>query len=200
MIAQPDRIHLTPEEYLAAERDSPIKHEYHDGEVRAMAEASDEHVTIAANLTALILPVARQRGSRTYTSDMKVRVETQNRFYYPDLLVTCDSRDRDTRYYKQHPKLIVEILSESTEAFDRGDKFQHYRQLESLEEYVLVSQTHPAVDVFRRTGDRTWEFQPYIVGETVRFVSLELECAIAAIYEDVTFAPPATEDSTEDAD
>ncbi|WP_017658908.1 Uma2 family endonuclease [Baaleninema simplex] len=141
-----------------------------------------------------------RRQNQLYTSDMKVRIETQNRFYYPDLLVTGDSRDRDTRYYKQHPKLIVEILSESTKAFDRGDKFQHYRQLESLEEYVLVSQTHPAVDVFRRTGDRTWEFQPYILNETVRFVSLELECAIAAIYEDVTFAPPATEDSTEDVD
>ncbi|MDC0831919.1 Uma2 family endonuclease [Geitlerinema sp. CS-897] len=197
MIAQPDRIHLTPEEYLAAERDSPIKHEYHDGEVQAMAGEIDRHNLITGNLIALIFPVARQHGCQTYSLSMKVRIETQNRFYYPDLLVTCDSRDRDTRYYKQHPKLIVEILSESTEAFDRGDKFQHYRQLESLEEYILVSQTHPAVDVFRRTGDRTWEFQPYTVGETVRFASLELDCAIATIYEDVTFVPPAAEAATD---
>ncbi|PPT04863.1 hypothetical protein CKA32_003842 [Geitlerinema sp. FC II] len=196
-MAQTDRIHLTPEEYLTAERDSPIKHEYHDGEVRAMAEEIDRHNLITGNLIALILPVARQHGCQTYSLSMKVRIETHNRFYYPDLLVTCDSHDRDIRYYKQHPKLIVEILSESTESFDRGDKFQHYRQLESLEEYILVSQTHPAVDVFRRTGDRTWEFQPYTVGETVRFASLELDCAIATIYEDVTFVPPAAEAATD---
>ncbi|WP_017663274.1 Uma2 family endonuclease [Baaleninema simplex] len=197
MIAQPDRIHLTPEEYLTAERDSPIKHEYHDGEVRAMAGASDNHNLITGNLYTVLRSHLRGSPCQTFFADMKVRVETHNRFYYPDLLVTCDSRDRDTRYYKQHPKLIVEILSESTEAFDRGDKFQHYRQLESLEEYILVSQTHPAVDVFRRTGDRTWEFQPYTVGETVCFASLELECAIATIYEDVTFVPPAAGAATD---
>ena len=185
MIAQPDRSYLTPEEYLTGETHSPVKHEYHDGEVFAMAGASDEHVTIAANLTALILPVARQKGCRTYSSDMKVRVETANRFYYPDLLVTCDPRDRETRYYKQHPKLIIEILSDSTEAFDRGDKFHHYQELESLQEYVLVSQTQAQLDVLRRTSDRRWNFETYHANETIQLQSLEFECAISEIYTDI---------------
>jgi Uma2 family endonuclease len=185
MIAQADRSYLTPEDYLTGETQSPVKHEYHDGEVFAMAGASDEHVTIAANLTALILPVARQKGCRTYSSDMKVRVETANRFYYPDLLVTCDPRDRETRYYKQYPKLIIEILSDSTEAFDRGDKFHHYQELASLQEYILVSQTQPQLDVLRRTGDRLWNFETYHANDTIQFQSLEFECPISEIYTDI---------------
>lgn len=185
MIAQRDRPAIGPDEYLAAEATSPVKHEYRDGEVYAMAGASDEHVTIAANLTALLLPVARQRGCRLYGADMKVRIDPPNCFYYPDLLVSCDPRDRETRYYKKHPKLIVEILSDGTEAFDRGDKFRHYRQLDSLEEYLLVSQNCRAIDAFRRTGDRAWAFESYPPGEALRLVSLDCAIAIAEIYADL---------------
>lgn len=187
MIAQPDRAYLTPEDYLAGEQNATIKHEYHDGEVYAMAGASESHNLITGNLYSQLRSHLRGSPCQIFFADIKVQIESQNRFYYPDLLVTCDLRDRETRYYKKHPKLVIEILSDSTEAFDRGDKFQHYRHLESLEEYVLVSQTHPSVDVFRRTGDRTWRFQSYGADETVCFASLEFECAIATIYEDVTF-------------
>jgi Uma2 family endonuclease len=187
MIAQPDRLDLSPDDYLAAEAQAEIKHEYHDGEVFAMAGASDEHVTIVGNLMFLLLPHTRKRGCRPYSSDMKVRIESANRFYYPDLLVTCDLRDRETRYYKKHPKLIIEILSNSTEAFDRGAKFHHYRELESLQEYVLVNQDHTEIEIYRRMGDRTWSFETYGAGETVRFASLDLDCSIAEIYTDITF-------------
>jgi Uma2 family endonuclease len=92
-------------------------------------------------------------------------------------------------HYKQHPKLIIEILSESTEAFDRGQKFHHYRELGSLQEYVLVNQTRADIEIFRRTRDRAWNFEAYSTGETVPFHSLDFTCAVAEIYEDVALKP-----------
>ena len=188
MIAQPDRNYLTPNEYLAAETQSPLKHEYHDGEVFAMAGASDIHNLISGNLYALLRSHLHGSPCQTFFADMKVRLETVNRFYYPDLLVTCDPRDRDTRYYKKHPKLIVEILSDRTEAFDRGDKFHHYQELASLQEYVLVSQNQMQIDILRRSSPRLWNFETYRANDTVQFQSLEFECAIAEIYTDVELA------------
>jgi Uma2 family endonuclease len=114
---------LTPDEYLQLEAESTVKHEYVDGEVFAMAGASDVHVTIAGNLFALLRSHVRGTNCRVYIADMKARVEARNCFYYPDVMVTCDERDRATSTYKRFPKLIVEVLSDSTEAFDRGDKF-----------------------------------------------------------------------------
>ncbi|MGD1900949.1 MAG: Uma2 family endonuclease [Geitlerinemataceae cyanobacterium] len=184
MIAQPDRTYLTPEEYLAAEAVSPVKHEYHDGEIFAMAGASNAHVIVTDNLTGLLLAHTRGTGCRPYSTDMKVRIESTNRFFYPDLLVTCDRADREADL-KQRPKLIIEVLSDSTEAFDRGKKFDHYSELESLEEYVLVSQDRIRVEIFQRRDDDTWTLKRYGAGETVRFASLDFDCPIAEIYTDV---------------
>ena len=111
-------------------------------------------------------------------------VQRTNRYFYPDLLVTCDPRDRENHYIKHHPKLIIEILSDSTEAFDRGDKFHHYRHLESLQEYVLISQSQPVIDVMQR-GNSSWQFNTYTAEDTFRLESLEFEGAIAQIYEDI---------------
>lgn len=91
-----------------------------------MAGASDAHVTISLNLAALLRSHVRGTGCRVYISDMKARIENKNRFYYPDVMVTCDKRDQETINYKSFPCLIVEVLSDSTEAFDRGDKFADY--------------------------------------------------------------------------
>ncbi|HEY9735093.1 MAG TPA: Uma2 family endonuclease [Trichocoleus sp.] len=135
MVASPNVQYVSPEEYLAREQTSPIKHEYRDGEVYAMAGASDAHVTITVNLSSLLRTHLRGSGCRTYASDMKAQVEA-NRYYYPDVMVTCDERDRTFDYFKRYPCLIVEVLSEATEAFDQGDKFADYRHLESLQEYV----------------------------------------------------------------
>lgn len=132
MMASPQFTYLSAKQYLQKEETSDIKHEYIDGQIYAMAGASDRQVTIAGNLFALLRSHVRGSGCRVYISDMKVRIESLNRFYYPDILVTCDERDRETPAYKQFPKLIVEVLSDSTEAFDRGDKFADYQQIESL--------------------------------------------------------------------
>ena len=132
MIASPQQSSLTPDEYLQLEETNTTKHEYIDGEIYAMAGATDTHVTIALNIASILRSHVRGSGCRVYISDMKVRIESKNRFFYPDVMVTCEKKDRENATYKQFPCLIIEVLSDSTEAFDRGDKFADYQSLETL--------------------------------------------------------------------
>ncbi len=175
--AHPD---LTPEEYLEGEKVSQIKHEYIHGRIYAMAGASDAHVTITANLVTLLRNHIRGSSCRVYVADMKARIESLNIFYYPDIMVTCDPRDRDFEYFKRYPSLIIEVLSSSTEAFDRGDKFSDYQELETLQEYVLVSQNRQRIDCFRRNASCRWELYSYRVNQEVQFNSLNFNCDLAA--------------------
>lgn len=161
MIFSPQNSYLTPEEYLEIEAASDIKHEYIAGEIYAMAGATDTHVTIAGNIFALLLTHLRGSGCRVYISDMKVRIEAKNRFYYPDVMVTCEPKDRENNTYKQFPRLIIEVLSDSTEAFDRGDKFADYQSLPSLQEYVLINTKKARIECFRRTNEGLWLLQFY---------------------------------------
>ncbi len=181
---------LTPDEYLQLEAESAVKHEYVGGEILAMAGASDVHVTIAGNLFALLRSHVRGTNCRVYIADMKARIEARNCFYYPDVMVTCDARDTETSTFKRFPKLIVEVLSDSTEAFDRGDKFTDYQALDTLEEYVIINTRHQRVECFRRTPDNLWLLQTY-TAESERFElqSIEFSDAIAALYEDVELEP-----------
>jgi Uma2 family endonuclease len=158
MVVSPE-IYLTPDEYLQMEEQSAIKHEYIDGYIYAMAGALDPHVTIAGNLFALLRNHVRGSGCRVYIADMKARIESLNRYYYPDVMVTCDQRDQETPAYKRFPCLIVEVLSNSTEAFDRGDKFADYQALESLQEYVLINTRRQRVECFRRNHEGLWVLQ-----------------------------------------
>ena len=185
MIASPQ--YLTPDEYLQLEAKSALKHEYIDGEVYAMAGASDAHVTISLNLATLLRSHVRGTGCRVYISDMKAHIDARNRFYYPDVMVTCDPRDRDNSDHKRFPKLIVEVLSKSTEAFDRGDKFIDYQTLESLEEYVLINTRHQRVECFRRNESGLWVLQSYTT-ETEKFAleSVDFTDTFSALYEDVS--------------
>ncbi len=120
-----------------------------------------------------------------YFADVKVRLEKRNHFYYPDIIVTCDDRDRETATYKSFPKLIIEVLSDSTEAFDRGDKFNDYQTLESLEEYVLVNSKHQRVETFRRGEQGLWILQTY-QQESFSLQSINLTASFRDLYEDVT--------------
>jgi Uma2 family endonuclease len=190
MVAASAFHYVSPEEYLAAEATSPVKHEYRDGEIYAMAGGTDAHNQIAGNLYALLRANLRGSGCRTYFADVKARIEVLNLFYYPDMMVTCDDRDLASSAVKRHPCLIVEVLSDSTEAFDRGDKFTDYRQLESLQEYVLISQTRPQVEVFRRNAEGLWVLHPFGEGDEVALTSVGWAGAIADLYEDVTFSEP----------
>jgi Uma2 family endonuclease len=188
MIALPDFQFFTPEEYLELETQSPIKHEYIDGEIYAMAGTTDAHNTIAGNLFVLIRNHLRGTNCRAYFADLKVRLEKLNRFYYPDLLVTCNPQDQETPTYKQFPKLIVEILSDSTEAFDRGNKFHDYQTIESLEEYILVNTKYQRVEIFRRSPQTGWLFQTYTPTNATFFLhSLDLVISFTDLYEDIDF-------------
>jgi Uma2 family endonuclease len=188
MIASPQQPQLTPDEYLQMEAQSPVKHEYIDGQIYARAEASDPHVTIAGNLATLLRSHVRGSGCRVYISDMKARIEALNRFYYPDVLVTCDPRDLETPTYKRFPTLIVEVLSDSTEAFDRGDKFADYQTLESLREYVLINTKRQRVECFRRNDEGLWVLQFYTPQQaSFRLDSIGFEGTLDALYENVVF-------------
>ena len=188
MIASPNYIYLTPEEYLKLEEKSDVKHEYIDGYAYAMAGAIDAHVTIAGNLFTLLRSHLRGSGCRVYIADMKARIESINRYFYPDVMVTCDRRDRETPQYKQFPCLIVEVLSDSTEAFDRGDKFADYQQFESLREYVLINAKRQRVECFRRNSEGLWVLQSYTAESgTFQLQSIEFEGTMEALYEDVEF-------------
>jgi Uma2 family endonuclease len=178
-------IYVSPEVYLEGEKISPIKHEYRQGEIYAMAGASDAHVTISLNLATLLRNHVRGTGCRAYMADMKVRIETADVFYYPDLMVTCDERDRTPDDFKRYPCLIVEVLSPKTQAFDRGDKFADYRTLETLQEYVLVNQERVSVECFRRNSEGLWVLYPYSTGDEIQLTCVDFSCPIAALYEDV---------------
>lgn len=128
----------------------------------------------------------RGTGCRVYISDMKAHVEARNRFFYPDVMITCDARDRETDTYKRFPTLVVEVLSKSTESFDRGDQFAAYQALESLQEYVLINTHCQRVEAFRRQDERQWVAQFYTaVDETFVLKSLDFTGTFVELYEDV---------------
>lgn len=178
-------IYVSPEIYLEGEKISPIKHEYRQGEIYAMAGASDAHVTITLNLATLLRNQVRGSGCRAYVADMKVRIEIANIFYYPDVMVTCDERDKTPNDFKRYPSLIVEVLSPTTQGFDRGDKFADYRTIETLQEYVLINQERVSVECFRRNSEGLWVLYPYGEGDEIYLQSVDFSCPITALYEDV---------------
>jgi Uma2 family endonuclease len=179
MIAVPN--YITPEEYLDIERQSQIRHEYRYGLVYAMAGGTDNHDRIALNVLNLINLHLGDSDCRFHSGNVKVNYQDKL-YYYPDAFVTCDPRDRSDRYLKRYPKLIVEVLSSSTEAFDRGEKFEDYQQLESLEEYVLISQDRQQVECRRRTSATTWEVTIYKAGDRVILKSIGLEITMSELY------------------
>jgi len=179
---------LTPEAYLAGEKDNKIKHEYINGEVFAMVGAKDSHVTVSLNLASLLRNHVRAGSCRVYMADMKVSVASANAYFYPDVFVTCEPKDRENEYYKCHPILIAEVLSDSTSAFDRGHKFAMYRQLPSLQEYIIIDPNTLSIDCFRRDSTNHWVLYPFGKNENIEFSSIIFTTPIATLYEDVSFS------------
>ena len=168
--------YFTPDEYLDLERLSPIKHEYLQGQVVAMAGASKAHVIITGNLSARLIHHLRGTGCIAYATDMKVRIPTLNVFYYPDLAVTCDQRDLNdaAQDFILHPKLIIEVLSDTTESFDRGEKFADYKAIAEFEEYILIHQQQMTVEQFLRRSPTLWVPQVYRGEERLELASIGL--------------------------
>lgn len=154
---------LTAEQYLSHERQSETKSEYFDGEIFAMAGASREHNQISANLIRVLGNQLLDKPCSVYSSDMKVRIEKARKYTYPDLVVACQTEcfEDEHRDVLLNPVVIVEILSDSTEAYDRGRKFLHYQLLDSLIDYLLVSQDTPRIERFTRRQDGTWLYAEF---------------------------------------
>lgn len=186
MVASSQQTNISPEDYLKQEIESTVKHEYINGKIYTMAGASDAHVTIALNLASALKTHLRGSQCRVYFSDMKLQIQSLNRFYYPDIFVTCDSRDQETSLYKQFPCLVIEILSNSTEAFDRGDKFIDYQTLETLQEYILINTKQKRVESFQRNSEDNWLLNFYHAeNELLHLKTLDFNISLSTIYEDV---------------
>ncbi|MCU0836213.1 MAG: Uma2 family endonuclease [Chromatiaceae bacterium] len=178
--------HFAASDYLSWEEQQPDKHEYVRGEVFAMVGARREHVVVALNLVTAFKQRLRGGPCQAYVSDLKLRVEAADAFFYPNVMVSCDPRDHAAGQFVEHPSLIVEVLSESTEAFDRGEKFAAYRTLPSLREYVLVDIPSRRVEGFRRTADSDWLFHDHRPEDgDCRFASIGVSVPFDEIFENV---------------
>ncbi|MEG3897407.1 MULTISPECIES: Uma2 family endonuclease [unclassified Microcoleus] len=187
MVALPDRTLMTAEEYLAWESTQEERYEYWDGEVVAMTGGTRNHSRITFNFSKLLDDALVDRPCEMYMADVKVQVEPGRKYFYPDVVVTCDDRDNDPQLV-QFPCLIVEVLSPSTEAVDRGTKFAKYRQFLTLQEYVLVQVEQPGVELFRRNQQGQWVLSEYGLGDSLQLESVNVEIAIADLYRQVHFS------------
>ena len=180
---------ISVEDYLAGEEASRIKHEYVDGAVFAMAGATPEHNEIAINITSAIKTHLRGKPCRVFISDVKLRIEIEGEetFYYPDVMVGCDSRDKH-HLYLRYPKLLVEVASESTERLDRREKRLAYQTVATLEEYLIVSQERPEGTIYRKSNQ--WQPEDFKgLSETLDLHSIALRLPLPVIYEGVSIAP-----------
>jgi Uma2 family endonuclease len=181
---------LSESEYLDRERKAPFKSEFLDGEVFAMAGGSPMHSLIAANLIAVLRGALGGRGCLTFTSDLRVKVEMTGLNTYPDVSVVCSElrfadREQDTLI---NPTLLAEVLSDSTEAYDRGEKFEHYRRIPSLQAYLLVSQHKPSLELFLRGESGQWLLREASGLETaLEIPPLDVTLPLSEVFANVTF-------------
>ncbi|MBD2357223.1 Uma2 family endonuclease [Tolypothrix sp. FACHB-123] len=194
MLALPDSILMNAEEYLVWEPTQEQRYEYWDGEVVAMSGGTRNHNRVCLNLFKLLDDTLGDRSCEVYIVDVKVQLEPGQKYFYPDVVVTCDERDTDPQLV-QFPCLIIEVLSPSTEAADRGKKFAKYRQSPTLQEYVLVQVTQPGVEVFRRNEQGKWVLSEYNLDEKLLLESVNVEIAISDLYRQVQFEPEPADDS-----
>jgi Uncharacterized protein conserved in cyanobacteria len=182
---------LTPEEYLALERKAEYKSEYFAGEVFAMTGASREHNLIVANIVRTLGNQLLERDCNVYPSDLRVKIQQIEKYTYPDVVVTCgeeqfEDEHRDTLL---NPVIIIEVLSASTEAYDRGKKFERYQYIDSLVEYVLVAQDQHRIERYVRQPDKTWTYSEFhALSDSIRLTAIGCELALQEVYAKVTFS------------
>ncbi|MFN8348560.1 MAG: Uma2 family endonuclease [Spirosomataceae bacterium] len=176
-------------EYLALERQTGIKFEYEDGEVFALAGGTAAHSRISTNVTGELRQVLKRTLCNEYNSDLKIAIN-EEKYRYADASVICGP----VEYYDENPEaaknptLIVEVLSESSESYDRGEKFKKYRQIVTFREYILIEQRFPLVEVFFKIDEKTWQYRVYEqLDQTVQLNSIEAEILMEEIYSGVTF-------------
>lgn len=177
---------MSPEEYLEFERASKIKHEYFDGEIFAMTGAGVNHNRISSNINYSLRNQLNDRPCDVFLNDMRVKVQKIDKYVYPDVVVVCGDLELEDQEFDTllNPIVIIEILSNSTEIYDRGKKFAHYRLIPSLQEYILVSQYHCQVEQFVRGDDGVWRlFEPYTeMEERFKIEAVDCELSLSDIY------------------
>ncbi len=189
MLALKKEKKYTPEEYLALEEQAEYRSEYVDGYIYKMAGGTESHIQISFNATKLFADKLRGK-CRAYQSEMKVWIDEIGTFFYPDVTVVCGERKfhKGKRDIVENPILLVEVLSKSTEEYDKNDKFLTYRNIPSFQEYVLISQNRPAVQQFSRQVDGKWVHQATIgLNSKVYFESVDVELSLEDIYDLVEF-------------
>jgi Uma2 family endonuclease len=180
---------LTPEEYFAWEEKQLEKHEYIDGQVYAMSGGSKNHSLISVRFITLFSNHLEGGGCETGNSDLRVNIVETTNYTYPDVSVTCDERDKTTTQYITYPCLIVEVLSKSTEAYDRGGKFRMYRNNPVLQDYLLVSSTSIEMDLYHKNDAGEWLIINYKEGDTIELKSINLNFAIEQVYRGLDLTP-----------
>jgi Uma2 family endonuclease len=182
---------LTPAEYFAWEEQHLCRHEYINGEVYAMSGSTQNHSRIALKCAALLENHLPEGRCRVFNSDCRVNIVGTNDYTYPDASVSCDDRDKITTQYITYPCLIIEVLSESTEAYDRGNKFFRYRQNPQLQDYLLVSSQDIAIDLYRKNSSGRWEILNFRSGDSVELQSVNLTFPIEQVYRGIDFSEVA---------
>lgn len=189
-MSQPLDSNLTPDSYLEFERRSQIRHEYIDGELFAMTGASLQHNQVVVNFSREISVQLKEKQSFIYTNDMRVRVPAMSRYFYPDAVCLCgtplfEDREQDTL---TNPNLIAEVLSKSTQAYDRGEKFEDYRRIPAMNEYVLIAQDRPHVEQFLRQSNGRWLFmETNGIEKTIELPSISCPLSLTELYDKVEF-------------
>lgn len=183
MVTATPRKGLTYEEYVAGERTSEVKHDFVAGQLFAMSGAKRAHNLITVNISSSISSQLRSRPCLIFSPDMRVRTRDEVGTY-PDVSALCGRPEflDDSEDDLLNPTLIVEVLSESTERYDRGEKFEHYQTIPSFQEYVLASSSKPRLEVFTRQADGSWNLRTYGPGEVAKLTSLGVDLAVDDVY------------------
>ena len=190
MIAAKDNPpHLTPEEYFTWEEQQLEKHELIDGQVYAMTGGSVNHSRIAIRFATMVDTHLDASSCITGNSDLRVNIVGTNNYTYPDISVTCDDRDQTTTQYITYPCLIIEVLSKTTEAYDRGGKFRMYQNNPVLKDYLLVSSTAMEIDLYHKNDAGQWMIINYGEGDTIELKSINLSFPIEQIYRGLNLEP-----------
>jgi Uma2 family endonuclease len=185
---------ISLEEYHEIERNSEVKYEYSDGRIYAMAGGNSKHSRIAINMTIALELHLRGKDYRVFKSDMKVfPLGDENPSYFPDVVVTCNPDDyQDDSTVIRSPRLIIEVLSPSTAAKDRGEKLRAYQACKSCEEYVMVSTHHQEIVVYRRESANEWKLVRYTAGDDLQLISVGLTIPMSKIYARTNVPPLAS--------
>lgn len=181
----------TLEEYFELDKNAEGNFEYFDGEIFEMSGVSVAHATIEMNLAEMTNPIARKKGCRAFPANLRIKVPLLPTYRYPDLSVVCGGAkfiEISGLQCLENPHLIVEVLSDSTEKYDRGKKFREYKSIESFNEYLLISSTNTNITLYQKHNERFWLQSDYITGEAFHLNTLDVDINVDELYQGVEFS------------